>query len=329
MEFPKPVNHQQMLRLSKILALVRERERVTQVKLSKACECSTKSIQRDVAVLQANGWPIEYDKKGYFLKAQFIDDLESTENSQIASLVLAGCSVDKHLMDNFPAVAMSLKGSLFDAPDIQSIAVDKLSLAIVEERSSLNKKQLETFGAIARSIIEELAVEFEYRAVSKNNPITRTLFPISLRQKENVWYLVGYDLQREAVRVFTLNKIIKVRTYSEPFKKPSRKIVSEVLKSGRFSIWDSGSSKESQAIRVRLFEHAGEFVRNHVIHPSQSIEVIDEHSVILNLETSDLTGVNLWLRKFMHLVQVVEPKVLKDQFIQDLKESLRMNETSS
>ena len=106
---------------------------------------------------------------------------------------------------------------------------------------------------------------------------------------------------------------------------PNQSLIEQAQGFGEFSIWDTGGETKSYSIKVKLFEHAADFVRSHVIHQSQEVEVVDSHSVILKLETSDLTGVNLWLRKFLHLVQIIEPKELKDQYLADLKVAIELN----
>lgn len=320
------VNHNQLLRLRKILALLRERERVTQAEMARANECSSKSIQRDIAILQANGWTVEFDKKGYYFGSHMKGDLKASRNGQVAALVLAGCSIDRHLMEHLPSLAMSIRGSLLDLPDLDSLKFRMEDSAICVERCSMTLAQLESFGGLARSIIEGLAVVFRYRAVSHAQEIERIIYPISLKQKDGVWYLVGYDIERSALRIFSASKIKDVSTHIEPYEIPNESIIDQAQRFGSFSIWDSGGEAKVFSIKVKLFDHAADFVRSHSLHQSQEVEVIDEHSVILKLKTSDLTGVNLWLRKFLHLVQIIEPIELKEQYIEDVKEALRLHQ---
>lgn len=318
------ISHRQLLRLRKILALLRERERVTQAEMAWANECSTKSIQRDVGVLQGNGWPIEFDKRGYFLSPQFSGDLKSSRNEQVAALVLAGCAVDKHLVEHFPSMALAIRGSVLDLPDVDSLEFCVEEAKVCVEQCPMDSEQLEVFGAVARNILEGLAIEFNYRAVSQPEALRRVVYPIVLKQKEGVWYLVGFDLQRGALRIFTVSKIKDARTPSESYSEPSEEALEEAQKFGEFSIWDSGN-EEAQTVKVKLFSYAADFVRSHRIHHSQKVEVIDEESVMLSIETSDIIGVNLWLRRFMNQVQILEPESLKAQFVEDLMSSCALN----
>lgn len=60
------------------------------------------------------------------------------------------------------------------------------------------------------------------------------------------------------------------------------------------------------------------------IHRSQQLEVISQDEVILTLETGDMLGVNLWLRKYAPLVEVLEPERLREGFKRDLQAALSM-----
>lgn len=73
---------------------------------------------------------------------------------------------------------------------------------------------------------------------------------------------------------------------------------------------------------MRLLEYAARLIQERKIHHSQKLEIISPDEVILTLKTGDLLGVNLWLRQFAPLVEVLRPKSLKDDFIHDLTTAL-------
>lgn len=165
---------------------------------------------------------------------------------------------------------------------------------------------------------------FQYRAVDKPQAIERKVYPISLKQKDGVWYLIGYDLERKGLRVFTASKVQHVSTHLSTYKTPPRLALVQAQKIGEFSIWDTSNSGEvMQTIKVKLWGHAADFVLSHKIHSSQKVELEGEGVVVLSLETSDLLGVRLWLRKFLQLVEIIEPDELRTEFINDLKVTLK------
>ncbi|MDB9741949.1 WYL domain-containing protein [Akkermansiaceae bacterium] len=319
--------NEKFLRLQKIIALFHDAERVKKSEMARVNECSSKTVGRDLNILKANGWPLEFDKQGYFLEQDSKGELKRSKDNQVAALVLAGCTIDRHLIEHLPSLAKDIRKHFCGLSDVKTLSYSAEDSAVFVEKCSMTSTQLSAFGAVARKIIEGLAIEFDYRAVSKKDWIKRTVYPISLKQKESVWYLIGYDLERHDLRVFTQSKVENVKFHKGLFEEPAEELIEKALNLGEFSIWDSGvKGKEIHSVKVKLSGHAADFARSHRIHHSQEVDVIDDETAILRLKTSDLIGIKLWLRKFMHLVQILEPRQLKDEFVQDLKRSLKLNE---
>lgn len=320
------VSNSQWIRLRLILAKLRELKagaRVTKGALAVLCECGPKSIQRDMGVLIGNGWQIEYDQAGYYLEAEGRGKLLHTDNKQMAALVLAGCSVDKNLMENFPAAVSMIRGELLSRGDWNSLNYDMESSSIVVEKCGMRKGQLEVFGALARSIVDGIAVNFDYRTVGRFVDERRAVFPLILKQKDGVWYLIGYDLDREAIRIFTAAKVKGVISSERSHERPSAAVYKEAEARGEFSIWDAGGGHtEVTAIKVRLWEYAADYVKNRKIHGSQKMEISEDGSVLLQLKTSDVLGVSLWLRRFLTQVEILEPASLRRDFANDLRAAL-------
>jgi len=282
-----PTSNSQYRRLSKIIALLRENNRITHQTMAQANECSKKTVQRDIESLKANGWPIEFDKQGHFLSTGQPTDLQTSRNNVIATLILTGCTVDSHLVEYFPDLALKLRGNLINMDDLTSIKYKAQEAAISMERCSMNKTQLNSFGAIARNIIEELAITFKYRAVGQLEASQRSVHPIVLKQKEGIWYLIGYDLERKALRTFTQAKIQEVFTYPGQYDLPSLKVIQQAQKLCDFSIWDNrNEDSATYLIKVKLFDYAADFVRTHRLHHSQKVKNIDDNTSILTRKSS-------------------------------------------
>ncbi len=312
-------------RLNKIISLLRERNRITKRQLAQMNECSGKTIQRDMRKLEANGWPIESDQHGYFLAKGGQHDLNTSKNQQIAALVLAGCSIDKYLAEYIPNLAETIRNFFHKTSDINTLSYSPTSLTIHAERCSMTEEQLDNFGALARYIINEETVTFLYRAVGKPYAIERHVFPISLKQVDRVWYLIGHDQLYHGLRCFTFAKITDIALCDKNYPIPEDATINAGLRYGDFSIWDSGSEdQEKYEIEVELRGSSADFVLTHKIHHSQETISQDDGTVILKLTTSDLTGVNLWLRKFVQEVRILKPKLLRDQYLSALKAGVRL-----
>ena len=73
------------------------------------------------------------------------------------------------------------------------------------------------FGELLDAIEDRIAVRFTYRAASTGSTDARTVEPWRLFAKDRGWYLVAFDTDRQAQRLFRLSRIVgKVRRVGEP-----------------------------------------------------------------------------------------------------------------
>ena len=73
------------------------------------------------------------------------------------------------------------------------------------------------FGELLDAIEDRIAVRFTYRAASTGATEARTVEPWRLFAKDRGWYLVAFDTDRQAQRLFRLSRIVgKVRRVGEP-----------------------------------------------------------------------------------------------------------------
>ena len=73
---------------------------------------------------------------------------------------------------------------------------------------------------------------------------------------------------------------------------------------------------------IRLFGYAAWHIQERKIHESQRHEIISNDEVMLTLETGDLLGVKLWLRRVAPDAEVVQPQWFRDEFLEDLRVAL-------
>lgn len=73
------------------------------------------------------------------------------------------------------------------------------------------------FGDLLDAIEDRIAVRFTYRAANTGSTQARTVEPWRLFAKDRGWYLVAFDTDRQAQRLFRLSRIVgKVRRVGEP-----------------------------------------------------------------------------------------------------------------
>ncbi len=102
------------------------------------------------------------------------------------------------------------------------------------------------------AISKQRTVKFSYRAMTSGKTVERTLNPYGLLHDRGVWYVVGADLDRDAMRTFRVSRIrgdIRFATRRErDFRVPPEFDIDEFR--GRAS-WQFGDATEEARIAVR------------------------------------------------------------------------------
>lgn len=308
-------------RLDYIMTILMDGKTFTRSEFAEYCDCSERQIQRDITHLRnVDKFPIEGSNNGYSLRPPSSAENKVTEHKVLASLLIAGGSIDRRFEQMSPEAAMSIKKSLYKLKDVRT-TWDAAKLTVSQEESSFSEKELDTFGRVARHILTQLPLEFDYSPLMADNTERRSVHPVQLRERDGFWYLIAHDYNRNASRVFAISRISNLSTSTKQHDTPPKKVIQAMLKRGDFSIWDKDGANVLR-IKVKLVDYAARIIQERKIHESQQLDIISKDEVILNLTTSDEIGVNLWLRKFAPSVTVLSPESLRQSFIRDMEQCL-------
>jgi predicted DNA-binding transcriptional regulator YafY len=93
--------------------------------------------------------------------------------------------------------------------------------AVSFKNIGLGKTDLAVFNALSGAVLRQEVVTFDYRKPGELRESSRRIRPYHLANRENSWYLVGFDLGREALRTFALPRIAGVAVTQEKFTRPA------------------------------------------------------------------------------------------------------------
>ncbi len=201
--------------------------------------------------------------------------------------------------------------------------VDELSLMLEDNTTDaqsipMSDGELENFGELAQAITRKLSVRIYYTNIGYERGVYHEVFPVQIKERDGLWYLLAYDYHYKARRVFALSRMEEVEVSEAKHPTVDEETIRSIQNHGNFSIWDD-PTKKVETIKVRLFGYAAWYIQERKIHKSQRHEIISKDEVLLTLKTGDLLGVKLWLRRFMPEVEVLKPRHFRDAFINDLR----------
>jgi len=277
-----------------------------------------RAVYRDIAQLEAAGYPIVHEDQRYRLMegwggvGQIAVDAEELMALFLARELAAGwrsTSLGRSLDRLWSKLSTSSGGqaSLIPPSDVPWLAV----------RSSIGidyRLHQDTIQRLERAIREHLVVQAQYRAVGREGQ--RVVSARDLEPGELYWdpgletlYLLAYCRMRADVRIFAVHRFEKIVPTPESFSS-RRGVSSRTALLGAFRVWRGG---QVQRVRVRFHASAAHEVRERRWHSSQRVEEVGLGDLVLSLEVSGLEEVERWLLGFGPAVEVIEPLELRER----------------
>jgi len=168
-------------------------------------------------------------------------------------------------------------------------------------------KGTEYFNGILHAIQNNLIITFQLNSYWAE-ATQRRCVPKAIKEAQNRWYLIGYDLDREDFRNYGLDRITNFEITSSKKATPNININDEYKNA--FGIETYG---EPTTILIEFENSQKEYIKSLPFHPSQKIMEENEKSFMTELFMLPTYDFRMELLKYGDQCEVVEPKKLRDE----------------
>lgn len=198
-------------RLFKILYYLLDRGRATAPELAARFEVSTRTIYRDIDALSGAGIPVYSEagrRGGICLMNHFVLDravLTEAEKQDILSALQSVAAAGNRGGE----ATLEKLSALFQIQSENWYEVDFT-------RWGVQTGDHEKFELLKKSVLTHRRVRILYVGAGREKSY-RTVEPLKLLYKSRAWYLKAYCLEKEAFRLFKLNRILKWEVLEENF----------------------------------------------------------------------------------------------------------------
>ena len=151
----------------------------------------------------------------------------------------------------------------FTVNNILSLGKERLSGRVSVEDIPSGHNYLTT---VMEAMTENHEIVISYQKYTSSQPTTYTLRPYAVKEFAKRWYIVGYCIERSAMRVYGLDRVINLETTDKKFRMPAGFDVDEAFATS-FGIYLPDSRGET--IRFRAHETEARYLRDLPIHSSQ------------------------------------------------------------
>ncbi|HZO89350.1 MAG TPA: WYL domain-containing protein [Chthonomonadaceae bacterium] len=213
-------------RLFQIVTLVASRrpgERIGREQLAEACECTIKTIQRDIRCLQEAQVPLEYDvlARTYTLPVRgwAYPVVKMTATDAMALAIARGLLVNTPSALPFASeIATALEKVTAGLTPALRALLEAASRALTEHGGTARDYSHAPVGRLLEAIALRQTVEMLYESRSSHTTERRAVDPYRLDRRDGRYFeLQAWCHRRQQVRTFALDRISDVRLTGQVF----------------------------------------------------------------------------------------------------------------
>lgn len=281
-------------------------------KLVRNLEVSRKTIVRDIAFMRDRlDLPIEFDVQTnayrYTHPVNSFPAVQVTEG-ELMALLVARRAVEQYKGTPFhhqlEIAFEKLTGGLKDR--ISFSPADELS-SVSFKNMGLGKADLGVFNALSTSVLKQLEVEFAYRKPGDARATRRRVKPYHLSHRQNLWYLVGHDIERKALRTFALPRITDVRPTKTNFARPQDFSPEQFFSNALGVLGGVGNFQ----VKIHFTAKVADRVRERVWHETQTLIDLHDGGIELTMQLGALPEVESWILSWGSDAEVLAPAELR------------------
>lgn len=288
-------------RLMGIVTILLQQKKITAPELARRFEVSRRTINRDIEDICRAGIP-----------------LVTTQGYGGGVSIAEGFKLDKSLLtaDELQAILSGVRGldSVSAAPQLPALS-EKLPGGVpdhilIDLASHYQEPLTQKIAAIRRAIRDRRLLSFDY--YYEKGECRRTMEPYKLVFRWSAWYVWGWCLDREAFRLFKLNRLWNLELETESFG--ARELPPEDL--------DFDRRFSAGAYRLKaLFEGGEKYRLIEEYGPDCYQETPD--GLLLERDFASYSNMREWVLSFGEWAEVLEPEELRTDLTRQAEAMLK------
>lgn len=164
-------------------------------------------------------------------------------------------------------------------------------------------------------------IRISYQKYTSEKASEYTLRPYAVKEVSKRWYLIAYCVEREALRVYGLDRIASLEITDKNFKMPKGFDVDELFATS-FSIYLPEGPGKTITFRTSLTE--ARYLRDLPLHSSQKEIKTNGDSVIFSIFVHPNKALILEICKHGSALEVLAPAEVRDAVAAELKKAADM-----
>jgi predicted DNA-binding transcriptional regulator YafY len=174
----------------------------------------------------------------------------------------------------------------------------------------------EILAAITEGLLKDKKIRIQYSRKGEEVPAEGVINPLGIVFKDHIIYLACTYWEYKDIRHLVMHRMYEVEVLDEPMEKLEGFNLAEHIGSGAFEILEG-----KEKIKLKLVFHGGEEARDHPathlretpLSPDQRVTNLGDGKIQVEATVKDTSQLRWWLQGFGSLVEVLEPKELREE----------------
>lgn len=270
---------------------------------------TARSIRRDLKALELANTEIEHIDVDGERRVRRMRTGRTTEPIRLTRYQRYSLAAVRRVFDVLAGTPLhddvsQLYARLFPSGDEDGAMIERF--VYIPEAPKSYRKLKDQIYDIYEGILRTFTLQFQYETGSTPGG-SRKVEPYALVLYQNGLYVVGRDVQKEAMRTFAVERMRRVRVLSNaPFKRDPSVDVSKMFE-GAFGLFYSG---ERQHVVVEFTPAVAQYIEPREWHVTQKMTRLEDGGLRVEFDVTNLTEVESWVMRWGHNAAVREPAAL-------------------
>jgi len=305
---------QRIQRLLTLVQLLQSGRNHNALQLADLCNCSRRTVFRDLNTLQEAGIHVFYDEQeqGYSLPSNmFLPPTDFTLDEALALLTLcyeladetggvpfheAARSAGLKLASNLP---QHLRDHLNEISQTVSVRLDSHN-PIASGRGH--------YDLFLQAITQRRCVRILYQSLTEWEEISTVVHPYRLLFIRRSWYIIGRSTLHREIRTFNMGRVTKMELLETNYKIPPRFSLERYLGNAWHLIREPDNSHE---VVVRFQKMVAHNVAEVAWHKTQQITWNDDGTMDFSVTVDGLNEISWWILGYGDQAEALQPPELR------------------
>lgn len=319
--------NERIARVLGVLNLIQSRGRWNLKAIATELGCSTRTIQRDLEVLEFAGvpWYVDTDKC-YRVRPDFQFPTLMLTHDETIGQVIATALTNASGLDIGPGASPTTrKLAATSNEEIQHIIADAARIIEVFDLKLADHSQHHgMIRTLQSALLEGKKVIGRYDSPYEEKTLRLTIHPYRLCLIKQAWYVIGHIEGETKAKTFRVARFKTVRMLEQAALVPDQFDLREHFGNA----WSVYRGATSYDIQLRFEPQSARVVTETVWHHTQEVKQHRDGSVTLSFTVDGLDEILHWILSWSGKVKVIAPHELKLLLIRTLEEAVDVHSES-